>query len=73
MLALVGLVEVGIGSIAFVEVGIVSVEEVAAASLLDGVFCWVESPGELPVGLAGVPAAIGMLDDPAETVDVAVA
>ena len=63
MLTLVGLVEVGIAS----------VEEVAAASLVDGVFCAVESPGEMSVGLAGAPVAIGMLDDPAETVDVAVA
>ncbi len=63
MLAFVGFVAVGIGF----------VEDVAAASLVDGVFCWVESPGEMPVGLAGAPVATAMLDDPAETVDVAVA
>ncbi len=63
MLALVGSVEVGLGF----------EEEVGAASLVDGVLCCVESPGELPVGLAGSPVATAMLDDPAETVDVAVA
>lgn len=56
-----------------VEVGFGIVEEVGAASLVDGVFCGVESPAEPPVGLAGDPVAIAMLDDPAETVDVAVA
>ena len=56
-----------------VEVGFGTVEEVGAASLVDGVFCEVESPGKPPVGLAAAPVAIAMLDDPAETVDVAVA
>ena len=68
VLALVRSVVVG-----SVEVGFGMVEEVGAASLVDGVFCGVESPGEPPVGLAGAPVAIAMLDDPAETVDVAVA
>ena len=71
--AFLGFVEVEVGFVVSVEVGIAFVEEVAAASLLDGEFCWVKSPGELPVGLAGAPIATGMLDDPAETVDVAVA
>ena len=56
-----------------VEVGFGRVEEVGAASLVDGVFSGLESPGEPRVGLAGSPVAIAMLDDPAETVDVAVA
>ena len=65
--AFLGFVEVAVGFVVSVEVGIAPVEEVAAASLLDGESC------ELPVGLAGAPDATGMLDDPAETVDVAVA
>ena len=56
-----------------VELGFGIVEEVGAASLVDGVFCGMESPGKPPVGLAGDPVAMAMLDDPAETVDVAVA
>lgn len=66
-------VEVGSEFVVSVVVGNAFVEEVAAASLLDGVSCCVESPGELPVGLAGAPVATAMLDNPAETVDVAVA
>ena len=67
-------VVVFLGFVASVEVGIGFVgEEVAAASLLDGVLGWAESPGEMPVGLAGAPVATAMLDDPADTVDVAVA
>ena len=54
--------------VGFVEVGFGFVEEVAAASFVDGVF-----GGEVSVGLAGAPVAIAMLDDPAETVVVAVA
>ena len=57
-----------LGLVASVAVGIgFVVEEVAAASLLDGV------SSEVPVGLAGAPVATAMLDDPADTVDVAVA
>lgn len=59
--------------VGYVKVGFGIVEEVGAASLVEGVFSGLEFPREPPVGLAGSPVAIAMLDNPAETVDVAVA